>query len=161
MQEFVEGTDSNEPNFNEKSRAEYILCTAAFETDKINAIMGFTLLQSPSGLLLILGSGQPISLDLIINKQFIPSIETELNAENNEEYPAKKLLQGSFDQHIKNILTTNLSQPILKLDKSSPPTPQQAFEVICLFKFYHNFFQILSKLNSSSLTPLKFYVKST
>lgn len=129
LQEFIDGSDSNEPNFNEKSRAEYILCTAAFETDKINAIMGFSLLQSPSGLLLILGSGQVISLDLIIDKSLIPSIDVQSYTNDVDEYPAKKLLKGSFDQHIRNILKSDLSQPILKLDKSSPPTPQQAYEV--------------------------------
>lgn len=105
------------------------MCTTAFNTDKINPILGFTLLQSPSGLLLILGSGQIISLNLIIDNLFIPAFETQAQNNGIEEYPAKKLLKGSFDQHIKNILKSDISQPILKLDKSNPPTSRQAYEV--------------------------------
>lgn len=126
----MEEADESEPNLNEKSRAEYILCTTAFKTDKINAILGFTLLLSPSGMLLILSSGQIISLDLIIDKTFLPSFEIKISGEDQEDYAVKKLLSGSFDQHIKNLLKTDLSQPILKLDKSNPPTSQQAFELL-------------------------------
>lgn len=119
-----------EPNFNEKSHAEYILCTSAFETNKINSILGFTLFLAPSGMLLILSSGQIISLDLIIDKTFIPSVEIKIAKEDQEEFIGKTLLGGSFDQHIKNLLKNDLSQPILKLDRSNPPPPQQAFELL-------------------------------
>lgn len=40
------------------------------------------------------------------------------------------MFQESFELHIKNILKTGLSQPILKLDKSSEPTPQESMELL-------------------------------
>jgi Nuclear pore component len=53
------------------SNAEYLVCTKAIDGDRINAILGFTLLQSPSGLLVLLASGQVLSLDLITDPTLI------------------------------------------------------------------------------------------
>jgi nuclear pore complex protein Nup88 len=53
------------------SNAEYLVCTKAIDNDKINALLGFTLLQSPSGLLVLLASGQVLSLDLITDPTLI------------------------------------------------------------------------------------------
>lgn len=134
LQEYVDESDLNLPNLDSKSRAEYILCTNAFALDHTNAILGFGLLQSPSGLLVLLASGQVVSLDLILDKSLIPAslianmaLEAPLNGAGDQ---SRKELKGSFDVHIKNILKADSTQPLIKLDKNNPPTSQQGFEVI-------------------------------
>lgn len=144
LQEYVEANDLNLPNLDARSRAEYILCTNAFALDRTNAISGFGLLQSPSGLLVLLASGQVVSLDLILDKGFIPAsmvanmaLEAPFNGTGDH---AKKELKGSFDVHIRNILKADSTQPLIKLDKNNPPTSQQSFEVLIKYfiRLTHN-----------------------
>lgn len=42
----------------------------------------------------------------------------------------KKIFKDSFENHIRTILKSDVSQPILKLDKSVEPKPQEALEVL-------------------------------
>uniref|UniRef100_A0A182PJ31 Nucleoporin Nup88 n=1 Tax=Anopheles epiroticus TaxID=199890 RepID=A0A182PJ31_9DIPT len=120
------------PLFNSHSRAEYVVCTKALANANTNAVLGFTLLQSPSGLVLFLASGQVVSLDLItdhslIRKWPLPGSNKKTNA---SESPIKNMLKDSFQKRIQSILKSGLTQPILKLDQTTEPTPQEAFELL-------------------------------
>lgn len=118
---------------NNPSHVEYLVCTKALDSNKINPVLGFALLQSPSGLLLLLGSGQIVSLNMINDTTFIrghvpsssKSISKILNSGNT-----KALFDDSFETHIRNILTTEVSHPLLKLDKSIEPTPKECLELL-------------------------------
>lgn len=128
LQSYIEG--EMEPNMNIKSRAEYILSTKAFSNSKVNAVAGIGLLQSPSGIFAILSSGQVISMNTIkLSLSSIPEMtvtSTIVNSGDNK-VSDKKI---SFDQHIKELLSSSVTQPILKLDKTKPPTSKQSFELL-------------------------------
>ncbi|XP_058130723.1 nuclear pore complex protein Nup88 [Anopheles ziemanni] len=122
------------PLFCTQSRAEYVVCTKALQNANPNAVLGFTLLQSPSGLVLFLASGQVVSLDLITDPSLIRKWALtgsgKTLANGVIESPIKNLLKDSFSKRIQTILKSGLTQPILKLDQSSEPTPQEAFELL-------------------------------
>lgn len=127
LQSYIEGDE--EPNMNVKSRAEYILSTKAFSNSKINAVAGIGLLQSPSGIFAILSSGQVISMDIIkLTLSSIPELSSASTGNNGEQKVMDKKI--SFDQHVKALLHSSVTQPILKLDKTKPPTSQQSFELL-------------------------------
>uniref|UniRef100_A0A1Y9GKE1 Nucleoporin Nup88 n=2 Tax=Anopheles arabiensis TaxID=7173 RepID=A0A1Y9GKE1_ANOAR len=137
LHEFVqqEGTDElveKYPLFNSHSRAEYVVCTKALQNANTNAVLGFTLLQSPSGLVLFLASGQVVSLDLITDHSLIRKwpLSGSTKKAGNSESPIKNMLKDSFQKRIQSILRSGLTQPILKLDQSTEPTPQEAFELL-------------------------------
>uniref|UniRef100_A0A182MK59 Nucleoporin Nup88 n=1 Tax=Anopheles culicifacies TaxID=139723 RepID=A0A182MK59_9DIPT len=120
------------PLFNSHSRAEYVVCTKALQNANTNAVLGFTLLQSPSGLVLFLASGQVVSLDLITDHSLIRKwpLAGSNKKTNNGESPIKNMLKDSFQKRIHTILKSGLTQPILKLDQTTEPTPQEAFELL-------------------------------
>ncbi|XP_053660436.1 nuclear pore complex protein Nup88 [Anopheles marshallii] len=120
------------PLFNSHSRAEYVVCTKALQNANTNAVLGFTLLQSPSGLVLFLASGQVVSLDLITDHSLIRKwpLAGSNKKPNNAESPIKNMLKDSFQKRIQSILKSGLTQPILKLDQTTEPTPQEAFELL-------------------------------
>ena len=125
--------DEVEPNLNIKSRAEYILSTKAFNSSKTNAIVGLGMLHSPSGMLALLKSGQIISLDIVLDKNSFNHPNSDVRTDSSqypEDVSVKKHLNGSFDQYIKNILTPDVTQPILKLDKTNPPSAQQSLDLL-------------------------------
>lgn len=125
--------DEVEPNMNIKSRAEYILSTKAFNTSKTNAIIGLGMLHSPSGMLALLKSGQIISLDVLLDKNSFNNPNSDIRTDTSqysEDVSVKKHLNGSFDQYIRTILTSDVKQPILKLDKTNPPTAQQSLDLL-------------------------------
>uniref|UniRef100_A0A182XP30 Calmodulin n=1 Tax=Anopheles quadriannulatus TaxID=34691 RepID=A0A182XP30_ANOQN len=137
LHEFVqqEGTDElveKYPLFNSHSRAEYVVCTKALQNANTNAVLGFTLLQSPSGLVLFLASGQVVSLDLITDHSLIRKwpLSGSTKKAGNSESPIKNMLKDSFQKRIQSILRSGLTQPILKLDQTTEPTPQEAFELL-------------------------------
>uniref|UniRef100_A0A182NQW7 G-protein coupled receptors family 1 profile domain-containing protein n=3 Tax=leucosphyrus subgroup TaxID=44539 RepID=A0A182NQW7_9DIPT len=137
LHEFVErdgGEDLLEkyPLFSSHSRAEYVVCTKALQNANTNAVLGFTLLQSPSGLVLFLASGQVVSLDLITDHSLIRKwpLPGSNKKANGAESPIKNMLKDSFQKRIQSILKSGLTQPILKLDQSTEPTPQEAFELL-------------------------------
>ncbi|XP_053680044.1 nuclear pore complex protein Nup88 [Anopheles nili] len=120
------------PLFSSNSRAEYVVCTKALQNAITNAVLGFTLLQSPSGLVLFLASGQVVSLDLITDHSLIrkwPLTETHKKTGSSES-PIKNMLKDSFQKRIQMVLRSGLTQPILKLDQTAEPTPQEAFELL-------------------------------
>uniref|UniRef100_A0A903Z064 Nucleoporin Nup88 n=1 Tax=Anopheles minimus TaxID=112268 RepID=A0A903Z064_9DIPT len=132
QQEGVEDMIEKYPLFNSHSRAEYVVCTKALQNANTNAVLGFTLLQSPSGMVLFLASGQVVSLDLITDHSLIrkwPLAGSNRNT-NNGESPIKNMLKDSFQKRIHSILKSGLTQPILKLDQTTEPTPQEAFELL-------------------------------
>ncbi|XP_050100888.1 nuclear pore complex protein Nup88 [Anopheles aquasalis] len=139
LHEFVQGDGGEDltekyPLFNTHSRAEYVVCTKALQNANTNAVLGFTLLQSPSGLVLLLSSGQVVSLDLITDHSLIRNLPLTASgnnkSSNNSESPVKNMLKDSFQKRIQMILKTGLTQPILKLDQTTEPTPQESFELL-------------------------------
>lgn len=127
IQSYIENDESDEVRLNIKSKAEYILSTKATSSSKVNAVLGFGVLQSPSGIFTILSSGQVVSLNTmkIVGNQ-IPDINSSPPKIKSKEIDRRI----PFDQHIRAILSGGVSQPLLNLDKSKPPTPQQAFEIL-------------------------------
>ncbi|XP_050068788.1 nuclear pore complex protein Nup88 [Anopheles maculipalpis] len=132
QQEYDEELAEKYPLFNSHSRAEYVVCTKALQNANTNAVLGFTLLQSPSGLVLFLASGQVVSLDLITDHSLIRKwpLAGSNKKTNNGESPIKNMLKDSFQKRIHSILKSGLTQPILKLDQTTEPTPQEAFELL-------------------------------
>uniref|UniRef100_A0A182YHS5 Nucleoporin Nup88 n=1 Tax=Anopheles stephensi TaxID=30069 RepID=A0A182YHS5_ANOST len=132
QQEGDEDLADKYPLFNSHSRAEYVVCTKALQNANTNAVLGFTLLQSPSGLVLFLASGQVVSLDLITDHSLIRKwpLTGSNKKTNSGESPIKNMLKDSFQKRIHSILKSGLTQPILKLDQTTEPTPQEAFELL-------------------------------
>ncbi|XP_052868926.1 nuclear pore complex protein Nup88 [Anopheles cruzii] len=145
LHEFVQQPDDDAggelaeryPLFSSHSRAEYVVCTKALQNANTNAVLGFTLLQSPSGLVLFLASGQVVSLDLITDHSLIRQWPLTGGAgagtksgPHAVESPIKNMLKDSFQNKVRSILKSGLTQPILKLDQSNEPTPQEAFELL-------------------------------
>lgn len=62
LQAYVNDETESEPNLNVRPRCEYILSTKAFDSAKINAVVGVGLLQPPSGILAVMSSGRVASL---------------------------------------------------------------------------------------------------
>uniref|UniRef100_A0A336M5T4 CSON012591 protein n=1 Tax=Culicoides sonorensis TaxID=179676 RepID=A0A336M5T4_CULSO len=136
LEDFVNAPESScesMPILSSNSRAEYLVCTKALDGNTHNPVLGFTLSQSPSGLILLLSSGQVVSQNLITDPSLIS--DWQLTPSNNQKTqnlksPVKKVIKDSFENHIRNILKSNVSQPILKLDKNVEPKPQEALEIL-------------------------------
>lgn len=109
------------------SRAEYIVCTKAVESSKTNPVLGFTQIQSPSGILLLLASGQVVSLSLIVDPGFLREPQRKPKADGTK---LKQLPHSQFETHIKSILAADVLQPILKLNTSSEPSPKESIELL-------------------------------
>ncbi|KAG5681118.1 hypothetical protein PVAND_010578 [Polypedilum vanderplanki] len=125
-------TNEDEINMNVPSRIEYILSTKAFNNAKINAVVGFGILQLPSGVFAVLSSGQVISLSTV--KTMLPLV-TDLSAHQPSLDYFKTNVQDQqlkvpFDQHIRALLKSDVSQPIFQLDKSKPPSSQETFQLL-------------------------------
>jgi nuclear pore complex protein Nup88 len=130
LQTYVNEDIETEPNMNVKSRAEYILSTKAFNSSKVNALVGVGLLQSPSGLFAILSTGQVVSLNTIkLSLSIIPDVSSAPSFAGSIDSKAAER-KIPFDQHIKSLLNSTVTQPILKLNQSNPPSSQQAFELL-------------------------------
>lgn len=120
------------------SHAEYIVCTKIDTGDNVNAVLGFVLLQMPSCIVLLLGSGQVITLKLVIDAKLLedPQAQMKDNAalqQRNDDLSQSQLCQvlgPSFVDHIKNMLKRTVTQPILSLDKTNNPSPQDCYELL-------------------------------
>lgn len=80
LQKYIED-QANEEDFKSldiTSRAEYILSTKVFNNSKVNAIIGFGILQLPSGFFIVMSSGQVVTLGTI--KTMLPLV-TDLNVQ--------------------------------------------------------------------------------
>lgn len=128
LQKFVEENDDNfDPNV--PSRAEYILSTKAFNNSKTNAVIGLGVLCLPSGVFVIMSSGQIISLSTV--KTLIP-ILSYINSQvpSLDQKVIDQQVKIPFERHIKLLLKSEISQPILQLDKKNPPSSKQTFQLL-------------------------------
>ncbi|TMW54168.1 hypothetical protein DOY81_000752 [Sarcophaga bullata] len=134
LQRFLENEVNTDINtLTTPSQAEYIVCTKIDNSDKINAVLGFVLMQMPSLIVLLLGSGQVISLKLVIDPKLLAQPKDDsltLKTEDVQQTQLSKILGPSFIDHIKTILKRTVTQPILSLDKSSNPSPQECYELL-------------------------------
>uniref|UniRef100_A0A1B0DF47 Nucleoporin Nup88 n=1 Tax=Phlebotomus papatasi TaxID=29031 RepID=A0A1B0DF47_PHLPP len=137
LHDFAEAEDEADtevPYLGNESRAEYILCTKALNSGQVNPVLGFTLLQSPAGLVVFLGSGQVVSLNLITD----PNVLLDWNSEKSQKTsqatdavsPQKKYFADSIETRILSILKGGLSQPLLKLSYNTEPSPQELLELL-------------------------------
>lgn len=102
---------------NKTAHAEYVVCSKALDSAKANAVIGFSLLQSPPGLVLLLSSGQVVSLNIITNPSFVRvnrPIDEDKTKENAESSISSKVFAGSFVESVREILASGAAQPILK-----------------------------------------------
>ncbi|XP_017041189.1 nuclear pore complex protein Nup88 [Drosophila ficusphila] len=108
------------------SRAEYILCTKFDSSDSVNAVFGIALLQIPAGVVLLLGSGQVISLKLVIDAQLLvtPTESNKASADVSQQESGP-----SFVDIIKSLLQRSVNQPILS-EKQSSPSAQESYELL-------------------------------
>lgn len=97
-------------------------------------MLGFALLQSPSGLLLLLCSGQIVSLDVITNPAYARHLVKEAHSADSLKSDltnmSSKLFSDSFEMHIKGILSSGTSQPILKLNQSKDVSSKKSLELL-------------------------------
>lgn len=123
------------------AHAEYLVCTKALDNAKPNTVIGFTLLQSPSGLVTLLSSGQVVSLNVITNPSFLSHLKSTANGSdentNNSAISSKVFQTGSFDEIIRQMLSSGTTQPVFKLDTSKKPSTKECVE------FMLNSFQLL------------------
>lgn len=112
------------------SHAEYVVCTKAIDSNKPNPVLGFSMLQSPAGLILFLASGQILTLSLIADPTLLRELPPSSINSANQSAITSKLTSQSFELHIKNLLASKVSQPILQLDKSNEPSPKETLELL-------------------------------
>ncbi|XP_039489905.1 nuclear pore complex protein Nup88 [Drosophila santomea] len=127
LQRYLESeSDEDRLELAASSRAEYILCTKFDSSETVNAVFGLALLQIPAGMVLLLGSGQVISLKLVIDAQLlVTSNENKpvgLDVSQQESGP-------SFVDTIKSLLQRSVNQPILA-DKLTSPSAQESYELL-------------------------------
>jgi nuclear pore complex protein Nup88 len=125
-------TSEEEININVPSRVEYILSTKAFNNSKVNAVAGFGILQLPSGIFALLSVGQVVSLKTAktmppLIADYATQQPTIMDSKAGSDQQPSKI---PFDQHIRMLLKSDVSQPILQLDKSKPPSSQEAFQLL-------------------------------
>ncbi|BFF90828.1 nuclear pore complex protein Nup88 [Drosophila madeirensis] len=108
------------------SRAEYVLCTKFDSSERINAVCGISLLQLPAGVVLLLASGQVISLKLVIDAQLLvaPNEKTQRASDVDQQESGP-----SFLDKIKGLLQRNVNQPILA-NKLSSASPHESYELL-------------------------------
>jgi len=92
----------------------------------VNAVFGLALLQIPAGVVLLLGSGQVISLKLVIDAQLLvtPNEKRQTGADVSQQESGP-----SFVDTIKSLLQRSVNQPILA-DKLSSPSAQESYELL-------------------------------
>lgn len=125
----IDNNLENTNQLNKPSQAEYVVCTKAISSNKLNPVLGFTLMLSPHGLVLFLATGEVVTLALIGDPGFLRE-QSVTGSNKNESSLATTISGQSFELHIKNILSSKVSNPILQLDKSSDPTPKEALELL-------------------------------
>lgn len=118
---------------NKTAHAEYLVCTKALDNAKPNTVIGFSLLQSPPGLVLVLSSGQVVTLNIITNPSFLRSnqLSSAANAVGHSESTINsKIFSGSFAESIRQLLASGTTQPILKLNTGKDATPKESIELM-------------------------------
>lgn len=120
---------------NKSAHAEYLVCTKALDSTKSNTVVGFSLLQSPPGIVLFMSSGQVVTLNIVTNPSFIRSTQSTDACDGNtpantESAISSKVFSGSFVESIREILASGTSQPILKLHAGKDATPKESIELL-------------------------------
>lgn len=88
------------------------------------------MLQSPAGLILFLASGQLVTLSLIADPNLLRELPQPSFKATHQSAITSKLTSQSFELHIKNLLASKVSQPILQLDKTNEPSPKETLELL-------------------------------
>lgn len=94
------------------------------------------MLQSPAGLVVVLSSGQIVSLHVITNPTILRNIgKTDGDTSkpfdtNTGSSTLKNIFSQSFETHIKNILASGASQPILKSHDAKDVAPKEILELL-------------------------------
>lgn len=130
LQRFLDSqVEDNQLVLSNPSSAEYILCTKFDSSDRINAVFGIALLQMPAGLVLLLSSGQVISLKLIIDAQLLITPKDQMVRAINDAALDQQGMGPSFVETIKAMLQRSVSQPILA-DKLASPSAHERYELL-------------------------------
>lgn len=127
LQRYLESeSDEDRLELAVSASAEYILCTKFDSSETVNAVFGLALLQIPAGIVLLLGSGQVISLKLVIDAQLLvtPNENKPVDSEVSQKESGPP-----FVDTIKSLLQRSVNQPILA-DKLSSPSAQESFELL-------------------------------
>lgn len=117
-----------------RAHAEYLVCTKALEGVKSNVVLGFLLLQSPSGLVLLLSSGQVVSLNVITNPRYLQNHlandKSKMDTIPSSSAIDSKLFSNAFEESIRQALASGVSQPILKLNNGKEATTKESIELL-------------------------------
>ncbi|EDX13174.1 nuclear pore complex protein Nup88 [Drosophila simulans] len=127
LQRYLESeSDEDRLELAASASAEYILCTKFDSSETVNAVFGLALLQIPAGMVLLLGSGQVISLKLVIDAQLLvtPNENKPVDPEVSQQESGP-----AFVDTIKSLLQRSVNQPILA-DKLSSPSAQESYELL-------------------------------
>lgn len=132
LQQFIEKEPDQKsvPLLSAPSRAEYLVCTKALDSNNINSVLGFTVLQMPPGFVLLLSSGQIVSMHLVSDPRLLDCFDVKIKTGLQRTVDSRAANQTSFDTQIRTMLKIGTSQPILKFDKSNEPTPQESYELL-------------------------------
>ncbi|XP_034487774.1 nuclear pore complex protein Nup88 [Drosophila innubila] len=130
LQRFLDSeVEDNQLVLSTPSSAEYILCTKFDSSDRTNAVFGISLLQMPAGLVLLLSSGQVISLKLVIDAQLLVTQKDQMLRTAKDAALEQQGMGPSFVETIKALLQRSVSQPILA-DKLATPSAHERYELL-------------------------------
>ncbi|XP_030370114.1 nuclear pore complex protein Nup88 [Scaptodrosophila lebanonensis] len=131
LERFVDSEIENDVfTLSTPSRAEYILCTKLDAMDR-NVVLGIALLQMPSGVVVLLGSGQVVSLKLVIDiKLLVTANQLSNKAVGNTPMVDENSAGPSFMESINAILERSVNQPILSTDKQVSLSPHDRYELL-------------------------------
>nr|CAH7728380.1 unnamed protein product [Callosobruchus chinensis] len=121
-----EDADPSSDMFQNPSKAEYIVCTKAASSEKVNPVIGFSIYYEPPSVIVLLGDGSVLTLGTFYAPS-VPPIETLIDDTNS---PLKKMLKEPFDQYIQKILKKASTQPVLKLSAGGERIQEQCYELL-------------------------------
>lgn len=113
------------------------MCTKALDNAKPNTVVGFTLFQSPPGFVLLLSSGQVVSLNIVTNSSFLRNTRANAALDESTRKDAESMVSsklftstGSFVDTIRQMLASGTTQPILKLNAGKDATAKESIELL-------------------------------
>ncbi|CRK99463.1 CLUMA_CG012569, isoform A [Clunio marinus] len=84
--------------------------------------------EKTKGIFVVVKSGQVVSLNTMkLGYSIIPDTYNFTSTTNEPKFVEKKI---PFDQYVKFLLNSGVTQPVLKLEKSNSPSHQQIFELL-------------------------------
>lgn len=127
-------SDCFESIFNKPSCAKYLICTKTDPKEKINPVLGISIVSEPHGLISFLANGNVITLgikDEIRKICNVPEKTEEVEESVGLNLSSSLINQTTpFDVQIENILKQSSTQPILQADtKNSEPSQEVCYEV--------------------------------